>query len=100
MLWNGVMLAAETQQFGEIFLDNGEDPSGRIAPHGVLNLSGGYRRALASGAEAALVLRLFNALDRRYETGGYFDYDAAGNYVAHFVPAATRHAIAQLDVKF
>ena len=100
VLWSGVMLGAETQHFGEIFLDNGEDPSGRIAPHSVLNVSGGYRHTLGTGAEAALVLRLFNALDTKYETGGYFDYDAAGNYVAHFVPAATRHAIAQLDVKF
>jgi iron complex outermembrane receptor protein len=100
VLWNGVTLGAETQQFGEIFLDNGEDPSGRIAPHGVLNLTGGYRHAFGSGAEAALVLRVFNALDRRYETGGYFDYDETGNYVAHFVPAATRNAIVQLDVEF
>ena len=100
LLWNGVMLGAETAQFGEIFLDNGEDPSGRIAPHGVLDVNGGYRRAFGNGSEAALVLRLFNVLDRKYETGGYFDYDQNGSYVAHFVPAATRHAIAQLDVSF
>jgi iron complex outermembrane receptor protein len=100
LLWNGVSLGAETQHFGEIFLDNGEDPAGRIAPHGVLNLSAGCRRALGSSAEVALVLRVFNALDRKYETGGYFDYDETGNYVAHFVPAATRNAIVQLDVTF
>jgi iron complex outermembrane receptor protein len=100
MNWNGVLLGAETQSAGQMFLDNSEDPTGRIAPHTVLNLSGGYRRAFAGGHEAALVVRLFNALDKRYETGGYFDYDEAGNYVAHFVPAATRHAIAQLDVRF
>jgi TonB-dependent receptor-like protein len=99
VLWNGVTLGAETRQFGEIFLDNGEDPSGRIAPHGVLDVSGGYRRAVGGG-EAALVVRVFNVLDRRYESGGYFDYDQNGSYVAHFVPAATRNAIAQLDVSF
>jgi len=43
---------------------------------------------------------VFNVLDRRYESGGYFDYDQNGSYVAHFVPAATRNAIAQLDVSF
>jgi len=100
LLWNGVTLGAETQQFSEIFLDNGEDASGRNAPHGVLNLSGGYRHPFGSGSEVALVVRVFNALDRKYETGGYFDYDEAGNYVAHFVPAATRNALVQLDVTF
>ena len=100
LLWGGVQLGAEAQHAGEIFLDNGEDPSGRIAPRTVLNLSGGWRRSLGNGAEWALLARVFNVLDRKYETGGYFDYDEAGSYVAHFVPAATRHAMVQLDVRF
>jgi len=100
LVWRGVLLGAETQHIGQIFLDNGEDPSGRIAPRTVLNLSGGYRRAFGDGAEWALRVRVFNALDKKYETGGYFDYDETGSYVAHLVPAATRHAIAQLDVEF
>jgi iron complex outermembrane receptor protein len=99
LLWSGALLGAEAQHAGEIFLDNGEDPGGRIAPRTVLNLSAGYRRALGAG-EAALVVRLLNALDAKYETGGYFDYDEAGSYVAHFVPAAARNAIVQLDVRF
>jgi outer membrane receptor for Fe3+-dicitrate len=96
--WKGVQLGAEAQYVGAIFLDNGEDPSGRIAPRTVLNLSGGYRRSLAGGGEAGLVVRVFNALDRKYETGGYFDYDASGNYVPHYIVAAERNAIAELKV--
>ncbi|HEY2953685.1 MAG TPA: TonB-dependent receptor [Candidatus Eisenbacteria bacterium] len=100
LVWKGVLLGAETQHVGEIFLDNGEDPSGRIAPHTMLNLTAGYQRPFGGGAQWALRVRVFNVLDKKYETGGYFDYDTGGNYVAHFVPAATRHAIAQLDVEF
>jgi outer membrane receptor protein involved in Fe transport len=100
LTWNGALLCADARYAGEMFLDNGEDATGRIAPRTVLDLTAGYRRALGNGAEASLRVRLFNALDRRYETGGYFDYDEAGSYVAHFVPAATRNAMVQLEVKF
>jgi hypothetical protein len=48
----------------------------------------------------ALGLRVFNALDKSYETGGYMDYDAAGAYVPQFMPAAKRNVLGEVRVEF
>ncbi|HEY3216545.1 MAG TPA: TonB-dependent receptor [Candidatus Eisenbacteria bacterium] len=98
--WAGLQLGAETQHVGEIFLDSSEDPSGHIAPHTVLNLTGGYRLSFGDGAQATLLVRVLNALDKEYEAGGYFDYDEDGNFAALFVPAAKRNVLAELRVGF
>jgi len=99
MAWRGVMLGAETQLVGRQYLDNTEDPAGSIAPHAVLNLSGGYRLARAGGASLALSARLFNALDAHYETGGYSYLDLGTRYT-DFIPAATRNALAEVKLEF
>jgi outer membrane receptor protein involved in Fe transport len=65
----------------------------------VLDLIGGYGRQLA-GANIELTLRVFNALDRKYATSGYMDYDAAGALVPQFMPAATRNALVEVRVGF
>lgn len=94
--WRGVQLGAQAQQVGRIYLDANEDRGSSIAPHAVLNLSGGYRLPFAGASEATIQVRVFNALDKKYETGGYFDYDDAGNYVPLFVPAATRNVLVEV----
>ena len=47
-----------------------------------------------------LTLRIQNALDIHYATSGYMDYDAAGNLVPQFTPAATRSLLLQARVDF
>jgi hypothetical protein len=44
--------------------------------------------------------RLVNALDLRYATTGYLDYDATGALVPFLTPAATRHWFAQVTLRF
>jgi outer membrane receptor protein involved in Fe transport len=94
------MLGAETQHIGRIFVDNTERKSASIAPHSVLNLLGGYRFMWGDGSQIELGLRAFNVTDAEYETSGYMDYDAAGNLVPLFIPAAKRNFLAQVRVDF
>ncbi len=96
--WRGATLGAETQTVGRMYLDNTEDAAGSIGPRTVLNLSGGYRFARAEGPAIELSVRLMNALDRRYEAGG-FSYLDAGTRYTDFIPAATRNVLAQVRVE-
>jgi iron complex outermembrane receptor protein len=98
--WHGAMFGLEAQHVGRIYLDNTERADASIGPRAVLNLSGGYRLSAPGITAAELSLRLFNVLDRRYATGGYMDYDASGNLVPHFIPAATRNTLVQARVEF
>jgi hypothetical protein len=52
------------------------------------------------GSQIELGLRAFNVTDAEYETSGYMDYDAAGNLVPLFIPAAKRNFLAQVRVDF
>ncbi len=99
--WRGVTLGAETQRVGRMYLDNTQDPAGSIRPHTVLNLSAGYRalRPRDGGPALELTVRVFNALDARYETGGY-SYLYAGTRYTDFIPAATRNILGQVRVEF
>ena len=97
--WKGAHLGAEAQHVGRIYLDNTEDRAGSVRPRTVLNLSGGYRLERPGVPALELSVRLLNALDRRYETGGY-SYFYAGARYTDFIPAATRHALAELRVEF
>jgi iron complex outermembrane receptor protein len=98
--WRGTTLALETQAAGRIYLDNTESKDASIGPRAVLNLNGGYRLPLPGAASAELSARVFNLLDRRYATSGYMDYDAGGNLVPQFMPAATRHWLGELKLHF
>jgi hypothetical protein len=68
-------------------------------PRTILNLVGGFTFSIR-GSTAELSLRVNNALDERYAAGGYMDFDAAGNYTPHFIPAATRNVLGQMRVEF
>lgn len=97
--WKGALLGAAVQHAGRIFVDNTGTDANSIAPRTVLNLRGSVTRPMA-GARAELGLRVLNALDARYATGGYMDFDANGDYVPMLTPAATRNWLAELRVDF
>ncbi len=98
--WRGATLGLTTQVAGRIYLDNTESKDASIGPRAVLDLDGGYRLPLSGGGAATFGVRVFNLLDRRYSTTGYMDYDALGNLVPQFIPAATRHWLGELRVEF
>jgi len=98
--WRALTLGADLQHAGRIYLDNTETGSASIDPRTVLNLSGALAARLGGGPHGELSLRVLNATDLEYETGGYMDYDALGNLVPVFVPAATRTWLAQLRIEF
>jgi iron complex outermembrane receptor protein len=98
--WRSARLGIEAQHAGRIYLDNTESRAASIEPRTVLHARGAYRLGLIGGATAELGLRVFNLLDEEYETGGYVDYDAGGNPVPHFIPAAKRHFLGELRLEF
>jgi iron complex outermembrane recepter protein len=97
--WRHSSFALEGQQVGRIYLDNAEDRANSIGPHAVWNAVAGVSHPVGS-ANAALSVRVLNLLDRRYATSGYMDYDAVGNLVPMFVPAATRGVLGELRVEW
>jgi iron complex outermembrane receptor protein len=100
LAWNRATLGAEAGYAGRLYLDNNQDLLSSAGPRTVVNLTGALRLPAGPESEAELSLRLLNAFDTRYAAGGYMDYDAAGALVPHFVPAATRHWIAQVRMDF
>jgi outer membrane receptor protein involved in Fe transport len=98
--WRGATLGANVQHAGRIFLDNNQSDAASIGPRTVLDLMGGWRFPWGPDSHAELTLRVNNALDREYSTGGYMDYDDAGNLVPQFIPAAKRNLLAQVRVEF
>jgi len=99
LLWKGHEIGATAQYIGRIYVDNTETTANSIEPRTVLDLvAGGTHRV--GGANVGLTLRLNNALDKRYETSGYLDYDAVGDLVPHLVPAAGRNGSVQVTVVF
>ncbi len=87
---SGVTLGAEAHHAGRIYVDNTETKANSIAPRTTFDLSFGIARAVA-GAKAEATLRLLNATDVRYETGGWMDYDENGDYAPLLLPAAPRN---------
>ncbi len=108
LAWRAAYLTLEAQHAGRIYLDNTETKPASIEPRIVLNLSGRYRfRPIGQQwprdqkcPTPELSFRVFNLLDKEYETGGYMDYDAFGNLVPHFIPAAKRHVLGELRVEW
>jgi hypothetical protein len=99
LAWRDCSLGADVRHAGRIYLDNTESQFASVAPRTVLDLIAAVR-VPAGGAHALVTLRVLNALDTRYSTGGYMDYDSAGNLVPQFMPAATRNLLGEVRVTF
>jgi iron complex outermembrane receptor protein len=95
--WRGASAGASVQHAGRIYVDNTGTGAASIAPRTTLDLMGAAAREVG-GARAELSLRVTNVLDKRYATGGWMDYDSAGDLVPVLVPAATRGWLAGLRV--
>ena len=65
-----------------------------------MNVIGSYRMEMSADRSADLSVRVLNAFDQLYETGGYIDFDASGALVPHRIPAATRQVLVELRVNF
>jgi len=89
-------LGIETQHVGRVFLDSAEDRGASLDPRTVVNLTASLR---VPRSRAEITLRVFNALDAYYAAGGY-TYWWGGVKYAEFVPAATRHWLAQVRMEF
>jgi len=97
---SGVTLGADVQHIGRIYIDNTQSLINSIGPHTVLNLSAAWRAPVAGTSGAELSVRVLNATNNYYATTGYMDYDAAGNLVPQFTPAALRSVLGQVRVDF
>ena len=96
--WREATLGLTAQHAGRMYLDNGESAS--IAPHTRVDALAACSLPVGSANRAEFILRVINLFDTRYSTGGYWDYDSAGNYLPLFVPAATRGWLTQVSVGF
>ena len=99
LAWNGVRLGADTRYIGRIYLDQTESSAASIAPQTVVDASAAFGARIA-GSGIEFSLRVFNLLDRDYETGGYMDYDADGSLSPRFIPGATRSVLGQVRVEW
>jgi hypothetical protein len=79
-----------------MYLDQSEDRAASLDPRTVVSLIGTAR---VPGTPAEVSLRIQNALNLRYEAGGY-SYWWGGVKNAEFIPAATRHWIAEVRLEF
>ena len=96
--WREVTLGLATQYAGRMYLDNGEAAS--AAPHTRVDALAACSLPAGPASRAEVALRVTNLFDARYSTGGYWDYDSAGNYVPLFIPAATRGWLVQVSAGF
>jgi iron complex outermembrane receptor protein len=96
----GAMIGAELQYASRIYVDNTESVVNSVGPHAIFALSGSWRVALRGTTKLELSARVNNLLDNRYATSGYMDYDASGNLVPQFMPAATRTVTGQVRLDF
>ncbi|HET7224572.1 MAG TPA: TonB-dependent receptor [Candidatus Eisenbacteria bacterium] len=94
----GASVGAELQYAGRMFLDNTQSMLASIGPHTVTNLVAGWRGRVGGVPDLSVTARMTNAFDVRYATSGYMDYDAAGNLVPQFMPAATRGWFVQVRI--
>ena len=97
---HGVSVGADVQHVGRLYVDNTESLFASIGPRTTLDLSAAWRAPVAGTNGAELSVRVLNATNNHYATTGYMDYDAAGNLVPQFTPAATRAVLGQVRVDF
>jgi outer membrane receptor protein involved in Fe transport len=98
--WKAFTAGAEVRAVGRIYLDNTGLREASIAPHSTLDLLAELHAPSLAGADTRLGVRVANVTDKRYETGGWMDYDAAGAYVPFRVPAAERTVTVQLRLAY
>ncbi|HTK31850.1 MAG TPA: TonB-dependent receptor [Candidatus Saccharimonadaceae bacterium] len=97
--WRSASVHADVRHAGRVYVDNTESILASVGPHTTLDLGAAWRRPIG-GNTLALTFDVLNALDTRYATSGYMDYDATGALVPQFMPAATRHVLGQVRVDF
>jgi iron complex outermembrane receptor protein len=88
-----VSFGLDAQYAGRIYVDNTGTKANSIDPRVVTSARLVARRALGAST-VELSLRVLNLADARYATGGYMDYDRAGDLVPTLTPAATRNWLA------
>jgi iron complex outermembrane receptor protein len=96
----GASLSGEVQYASRIYVDNTQSIANSIGPHAIYALSAAWRMAVAGQRRLEVSARVNNLLDTRYATSGYMDYDASGNLVPQFMPAATRAVTGQVRLDF
>ena len=101
LAWRALSAGADERWTGRIYVDNTQTAAFSIPPHAVLDLDLGATRRVGSGQVEAS-LRLLNATDTRYATGGWVDYDPTtpGNWVPWLTPAATRNWLATVRMSW
>jgi iron complex outermembrane receptor protein len=99
LLWRGLTLGASAAYTGRIYVDNSQTKALSIPPHTVLDTQLGLAGRIGQQHVEA-TLRVLNATDREYATGGWVDYDPTtpGNNVPWLTPAATRNWMASVRV--
>ena len=97
---NGVTLRGEVQHVGRIYLDNTESKDASLAPRTVVNAIARWNGAHGPWRDLSFGVRVLNALNTKYEAGGYMDYDSNGNLVPNVIPAATRAVIGEVTGRF
>jgi len=97
--WRGASAGLMLDHTGRIYVDNNEDILASIGPSTLLHAVAAVNVPVGAG-NAEFSLRIQNLLDTRYATSGYMDFDASGNLVPHFIPAATRGVFGQVRVGF
>jgi iron complex outermembrane receptor protein len=98
--WPRASLGFDLRYAGRIYVDNTESKDASAAPRTVLDADASYRLAVPGAGRVEFRARVLNAFDRRYETGGYMDYDAGGSLVPHLIPAAARQVMGELRLEF
>ena len=99
--WSAFTLGADASHTGRIYVDNTGTDANSIPPHTVLDAEvGAHRRIGAQKVEATL--RVLNATNLEYATGGWVDVDPAdpNRLVPWLTPAATRNWIASVRVEW
>jgi iron complex outermembrane receptor protein len=96
----GASIGAELQYASRVYVDNSESLLNSVGPHSLIALTGSWKTAFLGASSIELSARVDNLLDTRYATSGYMDYDASGNLVPQFMPAATRGFTGQVRLDF
>ena len=96
----GAMLGGELQYASRVYVDNTQSIVNSIGPHAIYALTGSWRFRLTGESKLEISARVNNLAGTHYATSGYMDYDASGNLVPQFMPAATRAITGQLRFDF